>query len=133
MIAGTAAAQQAQGSGTEGGRTELPGYSTPPFPRQSQEWPGLTGEMEPVPDHGEEICQGNGSLAGHKTLITGGDSESGRAAAIACAREGADVAINSLPEEQPDAVEQLGGLDILVNNAVSQEWQPSIPEISTGG
>lgn len=139
-------------------------YPEPPFSRQPQEWPGLASEMSPRPDHGEESYRGSGRLMGRKALITGGDSGIGRAAAIAYAREGADVAINYLPAEESDAqeviqlieaegrtavaipgdlreasfcnelveraVEQLGGLDILVNNAARQQWKPSITEIS---
>ncbi|CAM3950453.1 SDR family oxidoreductase [Janibacter anophelis] len=121
------------------------------FPAQQQALPGSTTAMEPVPDHGEQSWVGRGRLEGLRTLITGGDSGIGRAVAIAFAREGADVAINYLPEEQEDAedtagwvrkagrtavlcpadlterrscdevvaaaVEGLGGLDVLVNNA----------------
>ncbi len=80
-------------------------YPAPPYPRQSQPWPGLAGRMDPRPDHGETSYKGSGRLAGRKALITGGDSGMGRAAAIAFAREGADVAINYLPDEEPDARE----------------------------
>jgi NAD(P)-dependent dehydrogenase (short-subunit alcohol dehydrogenase family) len=80
-------------------------YPRPPYPRQSQPWPGLAGKMDPKPDHGETSYKGSGRLAGRKALITGGDSGMGRAAAIAFAREGADVAINYLPDEEPDARE----------------------------
>jgi NAD(P)-dependent dehydrogenase (short-subunit alcohol dehydrogenase family) len=80
-------------------------YPKPPFPSQSQPWPGLAGRMEPKPDHGETSYRGSGRLAGRKALITGGDSGMGRGAAIAFAREGADVAINYLPDEEPDARE----------------------------
>jgi NAD(P)-dependent dehydrogenase (short-subunit alcohol dehydrogenase family) len=140
-------------------------YPKPPFESQSQPWPGLAGKMNPRPDHGETSYKGSGRLAGRKALITGGDSGMGRAAAIAYAREGADVAINYLPSEEPDAkevialikaegkkaiaipgditdesfckklvveaVEKLGGLDILVNNAARQQNRKSILDIST--
>lgn len=140
-------------------------YPKPPFPKQQQPWPGLASKMEPKPDHGETSYRGSGRLKGRKALITGGDSGIGRAAAIAYAREGADVAINYLPAEEPDAQEvvkliraegrkavaipgdikdeafcrklveqaarELGGLDIVVNNAARQIARESIMDIST--
>jgi NAD(P)-dependent dehydrogenase (short-subunit alcohol dehydrogenase family) len=79
------------------------GYHDGPFPEQVQEQPGLTAPMEPKPDHGEESYEGSNALAGKAALITGGDSGIGKAVAIAFAREGADVAISYLPEEEADA------------------------------
>jgi NAD(P)-dependent dehydrogenase (short-subunit alcohol dehydrogenase family) len=140
-------------------------YPAPPFPAQQQPWPGLASKMTPRPDHGETTYRGSGRLSGRKALVTGGDSGIGRAAVIAFAREGADVAINYLPAEEPDAqevvalirqagrkavaipgdirdeafcrklvdeaVRQLGGLDILVNNASRQKSANAIADIST--
>lgn len=139
-------------------------YPKPPFAGQTQEWPGLAGKMDPRPDHGEKSYKGSGRLQGRKALITGGDSGMGRAAAIAYAREGADLAISYYPTEEPDAkevielikaegrkaiplpgdirdaawcrkmveqaVDGLGGLDILVSNAGRQQSHKSILDIS---
>ena len=139
-------------------------YPKPPFEKQLQPWPGLACKMVPPPDHGETSYRGSGRLLGRKALITGGDSGMGRAAAIAFAREGADVAINYFPSEEEDAqevidlieecgckgvaipgdlrqesfcaelvsqaIEKLGGLDILVNNAARQQSRESILDVS---
>jgi len=94
-------------------------YPKPPFKSQEQPWPGLASKMEPPPDHGEKSYKGSGRLLGRKALITGGDSGMGRAAAIAYAREGADVAINYLPTEQPDADEVIALIKEAGRNAVA--------------
>ncbi len=140
-------------------------YPKPPFKYQPQPWPGLQSKMDPVPDCGEKSYKGSDRLSGRRALITGGDSGMGRAAAIAFAREGADVVINYYPTEEPDAQEvialiraagrkgfaipgdlrdeafckqlvnkaiaQMGGLDIIVNNAGRQQASSSILDIST--
>ncbi|MGX8236934.1 SDR family oxidoreductase [Exiguobacterium undae] len=80
-------------------------YFNDDFPKQYQDAPAVQAKMEPIPDCGEESYKGSGKLIGKKALITGGDSGIGRAAAIAYAREGADVFLNYLPEEQQDAEE----------------------------
>ncbi len=82
-------------------------YPQPPFERQPQAVPGHEHEMSPKPDHGENSYRGSNRLPGRKALVTGGDSGIGRAAAIAFAREGADVAINYLPSEEQDAQETI--------------------------
>lgn len=132
-------------------------HPQPEQPDQTIEHPGLTSEMEQQPDHGEDTYVGSGKLEGKRAVITGGDSGIGRAVAIAFAREGADVVLSYLPEEEEDAqvtvghveragrravtvpgdirteehcqevvdraVADLGGIDILVNNAAYQMAQ----------
>lgn len=140
-------------------------YPKPPFKSQPQPWPGLQSKMDPVPDCGETSYKGSGRLMGRRALITGGDSGMGRAAAIAYAREGADVAIVYYPSEEVDAqqvialikkegrkavaipgdlreeafckqlvqktLSELGGLDIIVNNAGRQQSANSILDITS--
>lgn len=97
------------------------------FPAQQQDPPGRTSSMQPNPDHGEETYQGHGKLDGLRSLITGGDSGIGRAVAIAYAREGADVAISYLPDEQEDAeqtkkwIEQAGRKAVLLPGDIRDE------------
>ncbi|MBR1246166.1 SDR family oxidoreductase [Bradyrhizobium sp. AUGA SZCCT0169] len=141
----------------------MPDYPKPPYPKQKQPMPGSTAKMDPRPDHGEKSYRGADKLKGRKAVITGGDSGIGRAVAIAFAREGADVLISYLSEEEdaqevkaliekegrkavlvagdlrrPEhcrsvikrAVDELGGVDILVNNAAHQAAFKDIGEIS---
>lgn len=102
-------------------------FFTEDFPKQYQEPPALQSKMEPRPDCGEESYKGNEQLIGRKALITGGDSGIGRAAAIAYAREGADIVLNYLPEEESDAqevkqlIEQAGRKAILIPGDLSDE------------
>lgn len=91
-------------------------YKQPDIPRQSQPEPGLDADLQPHADHGIKTYEGFGRLKGRKVLLTGADSGIGRAVAIACAREGADIAVNYLPQEQKDAdvvVEQIKSADQL--------------------
>ena len=94
-------------------------YPQPPFPKQPQPVPGLQSKMDPVPDHGETSYQGSGKLKGRKALITGGDSGIGRAAAIAYAREGADVAISYLGNEDSDAKEVIALIEAEGRKAIA--------------
>ncbi len=138
-------------------------HPRPPFPPQQQPMPGYTADMHPAPDHGEVTYHGSGKLAGKRAVITGGDSGIGRAVAIAFAREGADVLIAYLSEDDDahetkkwveeagrkavlmagdiqdsrhcrdiidKAVAELGGIDILVNNAAHQASFQDIGDIS---
>lgn len=102
-------------------------YHTGEYPKQHQSAPGVQAEMRPVPDCGEKTYRGSQRLEGRKALVTGADSGIGRAAAIAYAREGADIALSYLPEEQRDAeevarlVEQAGRKAVLLPGDISQE------------
>ncbi|OBG62507.1 MULTISPECIES: SDR family oxidoreductase [unclassified Mycobacterium] len=133
------------------------------FAPQQQTAPGVQAKMTPVPDCGENTYQGSGKLTGKRAIITGGDSGIGRAVAIAFAREGADVLISYLNEDDDArdvaryvedagrkcvlvrgdlsdaahcravvdrAVQELGGIDILVNNAAYQMMHKSLDEIT---
>jgi len=133
-----------------------------PQPSQQQHPPGVTSEMEPTPDHGEQTYRGTGRLAGKRAVITGADSGIGRAVAIAFAREGADVLISYLEEDEDaretarwveeaerkavlvrgdlsdparcreviqQAVDQLGGIDILVSNAAFQMTHEQLEDV----
>src|ERR1700753_2125326 len=102
-------------------------YPGPPTKVEIQKAPATESAMSTKPDCGEKSYRGSGRLTGRKALVTGGDSGIGRAAAIAYAREGADVAIGFLPQEQVDAEEaaefirQAGGKSVMLPGDVSDE------------
>jgi NAD(P)-dependent dehydrogenase (short-subunit alcohol dehydrogenase family) len=102
-------------------------YRTDGFPEQHQDAPGLAEDLSPGADHGEQSYRGTGRLTGRKALVTGADSGIGRAAAIAFAREGADVVLSYLPNEEPDAkqvaalIEEAGRKAVLAPGDISDE------------
>jgi len=138
-------------------------HPKPPMPKQHQDYPGIEAKVHPRPQFSAPLYKGSGKLKGKVALISGGDSGIGRAVAVLFAREGADVAIMYLPEEERDAtetraaiqaegrralllpgdvvdpeycersvdrvVDELGAIDILVNNAAFQKNQESIEDI----
>jgi NAD(P)-dependent dehydrogenase (short-subunit alcohol dehydrogenase family) len=78
-------------------------YPAPPFPPAKQSGPGTVTRMDPTPDHGEQSYRGTGRLTGRRAIVTGADSGIGRAVAIAYGREGADLVLSYLPDEEEDA------------------------------
>lgn len=139
-------------------------YPKPGAQEKTQTFPGIEGDMVTKPEYGKDTYKGSGKLRGMKALVTGGDSGIGRSVAVAFAREGADVVIAYLPQEEkdaevtlteirsagqraaklpgnledeaycndlvPNAARELGGIDILINNAALQIYFTSIDAIS---
>src|SRR3954465_13664172 len=162
--AGTRASRPAEAGSAHAMSNQHPTHAEPepPFPEQEQEPPGREDDMRPLADHGEESYVGHGRLKDKATVITGGDSGIGRAVAIAFAREGADVLISYLEEDDDaretarwveeaerkavlvrgdlseparcreviqEAVDQLGGIDILVSNAAFQMTHEQLEDV----
>lgn len=160
----TAAFPETAGSQSQEPALENPvdKYPKPEFPEQEQQLPGSEQQMNPKPDHGEETYNGSGKLNGRKAIITGADSGIGKAVAIAFAREGADVLISYLNEDEDaretatwiekegrkavlvpgdisneehckqiveKALQEFGGIDILVNNAAMQITHETLQDI----
>jgi NAD(P)-dependent dehydrogenase (short-subunit alcohol dehydrogenase family) len=101
-------------------------YPKPPFTESKQEYPGTEDQMQTKADHGEDSYKGSGKLTGKKAIITGADSGIGRAVAIAFAREGADVLISYLNEdddakETARLVEEAGRTAVLFPGDISAE------------
>src|ERR687885_2430964 len=102
-------------------------YPRPNFGEQKLQVPGLESEMDPKPDYGYKTYRGSGRLEGKKAIITGGDSGIGRAVTLAFAREGVDVLISYLEEEEPDAdetahvVEEVGRMAVRVPGDIREE------------
>jgi len=159
----TKSARKSAGKTREKEVRRIQSHPKPPMPKQHQEYPGIEAEVHPRPQYKAPLYKGSGKLKGKVALISGGDSGIGRAVATLFAREGADVAIMFLPEEERDAnetrqvieaegrralllpgdvtdleyceecvertVNELGAIDILVNNAAFQKNAESIDEI----
>ena len=106
-------------------------YPQPEFDKQPQSAPGLAQAMDPKPDHGEDSYIGFGRLKGRKALITGADSGIGRAVAIAFAREGADIALNYLPDEEADAKEVVALIEAAGRKATSLPGDISQEDVCT--
>jgi NAD(P)-dependent dehydrogenase (short-subunit alcohol dehydrogenase family) len=102
----------------------------PPFPKQEQNHPGTVKKLNPSADHGEESYIGTGKLKGYAAIVTGADSGIGRAVAIAFAKEGADVVLSYLPEEEPNAAEVVATIENAGRKAVKLPGDIREPDYS---